>query len=53
MNNKYIDIKVIRIGLLTGIMGAGLMIYLGTADLGLGNFLNKQNNLTTNKPARN
>ena len=38
MNNKYIDIKVIRIGLLTGIMGAGLMIYLGTADLGLGNF---------------
>ena len=34
--NKYLDKHVIRIGLICGLIGGGLMVYLGIADFGLG-----------------
>ena len=34
--NKYFDKHVIRIGLISGLVGGGLMVYLDFADFGLG-----------------
>ena len=33
--HKYYDRQVIRIGLISGLIGGGLMVYLGIADFGL------------------